>query len=502
MEFVRLLTPANCRELFNNGSVEAKVDAVVRDLQNSVIVVANNLYIIDTETMTWTKQESLNDVLTSAITCFIGRSIDAYLTQDPDFYNWLEDEEEVERKQFFNKIRKEPVFAKLLIFKTKLTLPNICTDDDKFAVHFKNGRFDLSNFTFSPRDPYRGNTIITKCLPYDFSEVTKDEVQSFIDKFLNPIFREGDMGAYFLYYMYKSLIGVIESTRPLLFFYGEGKCGKSTLMKMIERTFDHLVYNLAPDSFDSDAKAGRVMGSVAPYHRFLIWNDPTPLKKTSAFLKNVCDGSITATKLYRNGNEKTIINATLFVTANKIYKFDSDKDSGIGRRFLYYRCKNRFVEENADPAQFTFPLTDFPFTDHDKVIVFNAIALHAKFSNYAAGVSVAIPSVLVSGLNIIDFKKFAKYFLVGQSDGNIQKDDMIYCVKKAFPFYDFGNKPLTEIVEELKLLGINYDESKQSRSILANNKSRKGSFAGVSFNPMVLNIFNPDVKEFDITELP
>jgi hypothetical protein len=79
---------------------------------------------------------------------------------------------------------------------------------------------------------------------------------------------------------------------------------------------------------------------------------------------------------------------------------------------------------------------------------------------------------------------------------------MIYCVKKAFPFYDFGNKPLTEIVEELKLLGINYDESKQSKSILANNKSRKGSFAGVSFNPMVLNIFNPDVKEFDITELP
>jgi hypothetical protein len=141
------------------------------------------------------------------------------------------------------------------------------------------------------------------------------------------------MGAYFLYYMYKSLIGVIESTRPLLFFYGEGKCGKSTLMKMIERTFDHLVYNLAPDSFDSDAKAGRVMGSVAPYHRFLIWNDPTPLKKTSAFLKNVCDGSITATKLYRNGNEKTIINATYLLLQTKFINLIQTKTLELAEDF-------------------------------------------------------------------------------------------------------------------------------------------------------------------------
>ena len=147
----------------------------------------------------------------------------------------------------------------------------------------------------------------------------------------------------------KSLRGGNVKDCVLFYFYGEGSCGKTSFLNLLKNAFDSLIYHMASSSLDSKAEANNTFNGVLPYHRFMFWNEPTPVKKMSSAVKTVCDGVVLTRQLSNSGYKTKEINAKLLATDNRIAIFDVGyDDSGLTRRLCYYKFKNKFSGVNRD----------------------------------------------------------------------------------------------------------------------------------------------------------
>jgi hypothetical protein len=236
------------------------------------------------------------------------------------------------------------------------------------------------------------------------------------------------------------------------------------------------------------------INGILPSHRILVYEEPTPrAKKDSSKLKNVCDGNVTTKRLYKDGNSTVPINAKLFITSNHVLTFDAgDEDTGIARRFLYYRHKNQFVDErDVDPAKFKFAKVDLIFTEDIKLTIFNYFAWFAKLPKFPA------PPQLVRGQMMNNLDKFIDYFCVIDTDGTAVVEDLTILYAKAYPFVEVDKKLVVK-----KFTDAGYTLNPKGRGKNHDGKLVTSIILGISIKTALLKYCKAECEEMDITEFP
>jgi ABC-type transport system involved in cytochrome c biogenesis ATPase subunit len=447
MEFELLLTGHDIHRLFQTQSIESRIEICCGVLTSSVKVVVVNgtrkAYNLDNASMMWRCSEddtTLNELIGSVVRNFLSASI-AYLKHiNPKaLEKYMVTKEDL---KFFAKIETEGFFGNISSWVSKLVVSHIRFDEDFGGIHFLNGRYDLQSGTFETRHPLKH--FITRCIDYDYvpfnSEQEWCDAMLDIENFLLTIVREREALYFICSTIGKSLINGNIKACDLMYLYGEGGCGKTTLYYLLQKTLtDVYVYSITADAFDSAHEAHRAIGGVNSSHRLIFWNEPDPSKKKkSSFIKQLVDGVISIKHFGESGNFKTPIYAKLFVTANYIVELDSG-DSGVTRRFNYYNFKNRFVNpqiEQPNPGNYIFEANDIGTRDYilstqQKMALFHYLV-------YFINKTLSRPYQIVSGKFILSLNKFNDYFLAPNEDETVALEDYIFVLGKAFKFFDFG----------------------------------------------------------------
>lgn len=503
MEFVQLLNYNHFFTLFKARSDEARVDLCVSVLLSSVKIVftenSHQVYNIETKTMLWRKQEvSLNDYLQSLIATFLSFSVKALLNDNPphrvDALMFEENDE-----KFFQSLEKGAMFGSMALWKTKLTCTNLKFDEDLTGIHFNNGRFDLNSGLFAVRNPF-AEVLITKCIDYDYVPFgSNEEAQTKLSEFwnfLSKIFVEPDVMNYVCSVFGRALRGDT-SECDLLYLYGSGANGKSTVLDLLRRTLgDTYFMDIKSDAFDTTTEANWNCTNITSTHRILFWDEPTAKKKVSSHLKALCNGKITTRRMGKDSNVTKIIHAKMFVASNKIVLFDTGNDGGINRRFNYYRCKSTFVKPPAfeDPSKFQFlalPIGDpnYMMSSEEKMIVFH---FFAHFNS----MKVSPPSCIVKGTGIFDIKKVCDYSLVQVQHASIALDDLLVVIEKLHPFHIIDKRT---IVAHLEKSNISIDLTKTVKAI--SGKKVKGAVINVQWSEWGIKARTENVA-FEFSELP
>lgn len=493
MNYVKLLNEDNIRSVFNTASNDEKITICTGVLVFSCFVKDDEIYTLDVESMLWKKEAYTNDTLKSNIVTFICSSIHYILRNNEKFYDEIVIENNDEKQ--FKKLETEGFFGNIGTWKKKLTIDDVPVDQDKEHIHFKNGKYNVSTGQFSTRSPY--DAIITKCIMYDYKESTNEKLNEF-HSFLKKIYREEDVLTYICTYIGKSLIDEVKTT-DLLFLYGKGGSGKSTIFNLLRQTLtDMYFYDLSPDAFDTNDNANRALSGITPNHKIILYNEPNPDSvKKSSYLKSLCDGHISVKVLYKKGNHTVSTSAKLFVTSNWILKFDAgNMDSGLNRRFLFYRHKNQFVNEvsNVDVDNFKFlasPIgqSTYVMSDDDKSIVFN---FFAHFARLQLDVK---PEQLKNGLSLISVKKIFSYYMSESLNSYVSFSDILFIYRLSFPFVK--DYKLNDLTEELNLSGFAIDTRKVLKDI--NNIRVVGAVKGWIIRPAVIDYIKLGNLE-DLTE--
>jgi hypothetical protein len=323
----------------------------------------NFFYRFDYTKMMFRKQKKEKEIMKSAISEYLNGSI-GYIRRIPGYSMFFD---QFTDQIWFSDICNKGYFGDLNIWISSLTVPdavNVNFDQDFQALHFKNGRMDLQSNKFSARVPEH---LITDCIDYDFvtleeeenesEELTrfKNEVKAEIVQLRNAmkqIYPEEGVLEYISWYIANYCINgnVARANQELLFLYGEGGTGKSTILGLLKRALGtSMVYSLATTALDNKTLANKAVQGIESTHRILHCNEPNPNgKKNSSTVKSIADGEMSYTIAHRGGNYTKQINATLIITSNWLLDFDSSviDDTGLNRRILYYRHKNKFVRRD------------------------------------------------------------------------------------------------------------------------------------------------------------
>jgi hypothetical protein len=502
MEFVQLLNVNDFFTVFKSANDEARIDVCSKVMLHSIRIVESqngyDFYIIDTEFMIWKKKTTakINEALATYVNNFLGLSVQFLQKEHPRVMDALLFEEKDEKLW---KLMETSHFGSITSWKLKLIVPNVNLDEDITGIHFLNGRCDLKSDGFTDRDPY--GIMITKTLSYKYKPFENDaewfkELSTFFD-FLSKIYREADVVNYISSVFGEALRGETAS-QSLLFCYGTGANGKSTVENLIFKTFEDLYCKkFKSNDFDSASEANWACIGIKLTHRFLFWDEPTTeTKKVTSVLKQICNGQITARNMRSDNNRAVKINGKLFITANKILLFDSTNDGGISRRFNYYRCKNRFVDANPNPANYEYlksPIgTDtYIMSDELKMTVFHYFAYFARQNVFHR------PPQVVTGDKIYDINKLLNYSLIKMQGANVLWDDFTVLLDKIFDLHIPNHKLALSMVMKLQ---VSYDPKKKAKSVLGQVQG-KGALLNVTWSEWGLSALTQNIP-FEFSELP
>jgi hypothetical protein len=477
--FVSLLTASDFSAIFAAITENSKRDVIANRLRDSIRIRNNSLYCMDTESITWKiNPRQASTSLPIVFDLFIDQSIETLLktsTDEKRSFDILRNEFDRE----FEKARGGKLSKNMEFYLNALTVDDIF-DQDIFGVHFLNGRFDLKSGTFRHLTE-GGRTMemgIASLLNYEWMPSSSEDTQLLVDQLKN-LFRSEHELQYFLFYLGKCLSPTSTADCEFMIQFGLGGCGKSTLLNIIKTVFQDGVYakSLNHNIFDNDAEFIRTIRGVPQSVRFILVEEIGKGKKAVSNIKKLCDGSIAIREKGLNTTIDFRVNGKLFVTSNNYLEFEGD--TGIARRALYYKFKNRFakVPEEIDPDNFVFGRNPFfsedsihkAWTSVHKCVFFNAIA---NFTAMHLGEQfISRPPTILSGLELPTWLTMLQTFFVSDPAERVLKSHVVqFAVEYFYP------KIVSEkdVINGLREIGVTYEPSFQINNI-------RGCFVGIQF---------------------
>lgn len=377
-------------------------------------------------------------------------------------------------------------------------------DNDLTGVHFRNGRYDLLDGSFVPRSWKADAPMITRVIDYDY--VRYDNIQEKLELFhslvMTKIYREPEVVMYVSSVMGRALLGDISSC-DLLFFYGSGSNGKTTVCNLLRKTLGpDYCFSIAPSGLDG-REANWTASNITKTHRYIFWDEPkADTKKSASFFKTVCNGRIETRAFRSDKTETKETRAKMFLTAYKIILFDSEDDGSLERRFHYYRCKNRFVSNEADVDEANFVYLgseigneNYKLSDEDKLVVFEYFAYFARMPLISRPTD-----CVVTASKLYDLAKLVKYSFVKDGISMVCFDDFYRLVMKVFTFHVHDEKSEKKIIKQLEALGLVYNPQKMA--VDANKQKKKKVLCGVAWRAEGLQMLKAETINFDFSELP
>jgi len=340
---------------------------------------------------------------------------------------------------------------------------NEIIDFDLHGIHFKNGRYDLRTSTFGPRtDEY----IITEYIPIDYHESNEQDI-AYIESIFKTLIREPDCLEYMKYFYGMKLSGTSINNQDLLFVYGQGASGKSTFTLLLKSILgDTYMLNLPSETFNKTTQSNQVhkiLNQIKPQHRFYVAEEANSEETNAEFLKKFACGQLQTTKLYKDGVADLQMHGVLLAISN--HYLNIQIDSGVSRRLITYKYKNKFTdsitEVNNETVFYRNKNLIRDLTDGQKLAVFNIIAPYCK--KYYDNVYVKIPKVLLESKDenirmndpLIDFIDTKIIF---ENEAICPKDELLDEFHTMFP--NRKNTTIRYLVPKLEAHNIIYDKNK------------------------------------------
>ena len=235
---------------------------------------------------------------------------------------------------------------------------------------------------------------------------------------------------------------------------------------------------------------------------------------TSA-LKTFANGTVIHSKLYKEGNYETDINAKLFITANNLMKFDSIKtdeaDSGIRRRIIFLKLKSQFVKPTKLPTDCNgIPVPDFnkhiyPVNDRYSDAFPLDLELKRKFLAVCILLSqqnFSRPATFKTLDQILDLNVFCDKVLDRIEGGKISKNYMFKLLEVFMPFSNINTAK--GWVAEFEKIDIPYNENVKPYAEERMMRGSKGCFLNVCLKPSMKHVLglpkNTTIDLYDDTK--
>ncbi len=316
----------------------SKISEILCKYLSKYISISNNcLYIYSKELKIHYKTNYLIDcdeLLSNYIITFCEAS---YEKLEPSQQNLI-------YKPFLGNIGK----TNLNLIKTNLRVSDEIFNNPKIGeIHFKDGYIDLKNLEFRERKrtDYMTFCIFRNFKPENGTEKLYKDAKTKLLKIINQIYPDENDKNCVLESFSEALIGISSKSQYNLFLLGMGSSGKSTLMKIIKNAFGEMIFQFKDDTFaKNNQKSDRVLNMLMlnPYIR-IMWVNELKGKIDDSLFKQICEGEIQTTTLFKEGMNTVKFNALLVNTMNE---FPNIKiDSGVERRIRSLEHKSKFTTD-------------------------------------------------------------------------------------------------------------------------------------------------------------
>ncbi len=293
-------------------------------------------YLYDPSSIVYKKVLMTEDNLLTFITTYIRKSKDG-----------ISEMKEKQIKKIFGKIY-ENVNSNSSV---KTYLPQIktylCRDIDFNSnqineIHFRNGYYSFRSGKFKQRNPEKH--FISKYIDRDYEEPSQkaiDRVMSDIKK----VYPEEEDRNYILSNFGVAVSGNSAKNQTILLLIGKGSAGKSTIIDFAKLSLTKVyVHSLPQETLSqSSQNTNKIMNTFLENQclRIINLDEPEDSKFNSSLFKQVGNGKIQTTSLYKDGTNDVSFIAQLYIPSNIMPNIKID--TGIIRRFLSLEHRSKFI---------------------------------------------------------------------------------------------------------------------------------------------------------------
>jgi phage/plasmid-associated DNA primase len=273
-------------------------------------------------------------------------------------------------KKAYTKINKSAFPKSMLPY-----LQNLYRDDgieNKFdkntnLIAFKNGVYDIELGGFRA---IKRQDCITKGLSYNYPTKSNTDMRKYILKILGDIFDKEDLD----YYLKVTALSLFTNKFESAYIHtgSGGRNGKSLLGGILTQTFEHLVYSVSTQFFNSNTKTGQANQELAELKdaRILLCSEPDTDNansseckiKNSLFKRITGNDIISARANFSDKQLQYIPTFTIHMFCNDIPEF-SKMEKAIQQRLRIIKYKYQFV---SDPKNEYQKLVDTSLKDKSK----------------------------------------------------------------------------------------------------------------------------------------
>lgn len=298
-------------------------------IKETISIVNDKIFVYDTKLKIHFKingKIEVDSFLSTFLTYFIDKS----------FKNLSEKQQ----KQLQNPFLGQNINKKIL----DCIKSNLRVDESKFLnpklgeIHFMNGYINLKDKTFRQR--VRTN-YMTYCIMRNYIPSKKGK-REHIEKLYKQIYPDKDDYNGVFESFSEAMTGESIKSQYNLFLLGKGSSGKSTIMKMCKTSFQNMVFQLKEDGLAVNNNKNDRMLNMLMYNPFvrLIWINELKGKIDDSLYKQLVEGVIHTTSLFKEGQNEILHNALLIITSNE---FPNIKiDTGIVRRLRALEHQSQF----------------------------------------------------------------------------------------------------------------------------------------------------------------
>lgn len=358
-------------------------------------------------------------------------------------------------------------------------------DNNRETINFKNVVYNLK--TGEVRKRFRKD-YVSKCLNYDFDNVTNKDVNDEIRKMIFDISNNDDeLFQFNLKWLGYCLTGET-SLQKMLFVIGySAQNGKSSLARMYHYSLPIYSAELDNKTFNENySKVHKQLANIQKPIRFCIIEELSHKNLDASLFKKFVDGNEITNEVLYSTTENIYNHSKLYVTSNTDPKFFTD--SGIKRRGIMEVLNNKFVDINDynkldNKNGFFIKDNGFnnKFNNNIYKLEFVRILIHYAKLFYDDGLK--IPDNLTYNFHeVCEENDNIKYFTDKYYDITNNDDDRIH--RDAFiDLYNTINKTKlkwNDISSDVKRIGLIYNRQKRADGL-------KGAICG-------LKLKNDDVQ--------
>jgi len=340
MENKNLLNFKELETLIVSIFPHVKAEIIGAKLKNKIVIIPRNkadaIFILDEATNTYVESETdIKIKLESEVTKLTQKSFEKLPPLEAE--NLIYKFPKAYRSIFSNN-SIGTYYSQLIVILTEQIIFNVNIGE----MHFKNGYMDLKDLKFKKREV--GKHYITKYIERDYKPSTQAN-QAEIRKVFKQIYPDDADFNCVSMMLGASLTGKSTINQDLLFLLGKGSAGKSFIMMVTSASIECYLKELNSNTLTlNNAKADKILNTFIsnPQVRITWINEPEETKMDSSLFKNLADGSLTTTELYKDGSKSFKVYFKVIFTSNTLPNITLD--TGTARRIISLDHPSTFVD--------------------------------------------------------------------------------------------------------------------------------------------------------------